>query len=126
MVGKLITVAEAEEQFAPRLTGHAAPTRSDSRLAQDARSEPGAPDRSHRDELGRRWGGDSFGTAFDQALEQRALREAAEAYATRHGEPGSPAYRAAWLRFRQRIRTLDDLRAAREARRRRAKLDRAQ
>jgi hypothetical protein len=27
---------------------------------------------------------------------------AARVFASRHGEPGSPAYRAAWLRFRQR------------------------
>jgi predicted RNA polymerase sigma factor len=48
-------------------------------------------------------------TAFDQALEERALREAAEDYALKRGKSGSPDYDAAWLRFRHRIRTLDDL-----------------
>jgi len=48
-------------------------------------------------------------TAFDQALENQALGEAAEDYALHHGNPGSPEYRAAWLRFRQRVRTVDDL-----------------
>jgi hypothetical protein len=48
-------------------------------------------------------------TAFDQALEERALREAAEDYALKRGKPGSPDYDAARLRFRRRIRTLGDL-----------------
>ena len=41
------------------------------------------------------------------------LRQAAEAYASRHGEAGSATYRAAWLRFSQRIRSIDDLRRIR-------------
>jgi anti-sigma B factor antagonist len=48
-------------------------------------------------------------SAFDRALEERALRDAAARYALRSGEPGSPGYRAAWLRFRANIQTLDDL-----------------
>jgi len=48
-------------------------------------------------------------TAIDQALEYQALREAAEDYTRTPGNPGSPEYRAAWVRFRYRIRTLDDL-----------------
>jgi anti-anti-sigma factor len=38
---------------------------------------------------------------FDRSLETRSLIAAAREFASRHGEPGSPAYRAAWLRFRQ-------------------------
>ena len=49
-------------------------------------------------------------TAFDQALENQALREAADDYAQEHGNPSSPEYRAAWLRFRRGVRTVDDLR----------------
>jgi hypothetical protein len=49
-------------------------------------------------------------TPFDRALELHVLREAGEEYASRHGEPGSAAYRAAWLRFRQRVETAGDLR----------------
>jgi hypothetical protein len=48
-------------------------------------------------------------TAFDRALELHELRLAAEAYASRHGEMGSAGYRAAWLRFRQRIQSIHDL-----------------
>jgi hypothetical protein len=58
-------------------------------------------------------------TPFDDALEQRDLREAADAYASQYGESGSGAYREAWLRFRRRIRTLEDLRQMRAATRRR-------
>lgn len=50
-----------------------------------------------------------MGTAFDQALVNHALGEAADHYARQRGSPGSPEYRAAWIRFRSRIRTLDDL-----------------
>jgi hypothetical protein len=46
---------------------------------------------------------------FDRALAQQALRVAADTYAVRFGTPRSAAYRAAWLKFRQRIRTLEDL-----------------
>lgn len=48
-------------------------------------------------------------TAFDQALENQALLEAAENYARQLGRRGSPEYRAAWLLFRGRIRTVGDL-----------------
>jgi hypothetical protein len=48
-------------------------------------------------------------SAFDQALSFRMLREAADDYASRHGRHGSAEYRAAWLRFRQRVKSLDDL-----------------
>ena len=47
-------------------------------------------------------------TPFDRALEDQALRDAAEAYALRRGEPGTSEYRAAWLRFRRRFDALDD------------------
>lgn len=50
-----------------------------------------------------------MGTAFDQALENHALLEAAEHYALQRGGPRSPEYRAAWIRFRSQIRTIDDL-----------------
>jgi len=60
----------------------------------------------------------SLSTPFDIALEQRELQEAVDTYASRYGEPGSPAYREAWARFRQQIRTDGDLRQARDARRR--------
>lgn len=49
------------------------------------------------------------GTPFDRALELRELRRAAEAYASRHGEVGSAGYRAAWLKFRQRIQSIHEL-----------------
>jgi hypothetical protein len=65
-----------------------------------------------------RSGARPLSTPFDEALEQRELREAAQAYASRYGELGTPAYREAWFRFRERIRTSDDLRRARDARRR--------
>ena len=48
-------------------------------------------------------------TPFDKSLEARALREAAETYALGRGDSGSPEYRAAWLRFRQRIKTIEHL-----------------
>jgi hypothetical protein len=48
-------------------------------------------------------------TAFDQALRNQALLEAAENYALERANHDSPEYRAAWLRFRRQIRTLDDL-----------------
>ena len=48
-------------------------------------------------------------TAFDQALEERTLREAAEDYALKRGKPGSRNYDAARSRFRRRIRTMGDL-----------------
>jgi hypothetical protein len=48
-------------------------------------------------------------TVFDRALELLELRRAAEAYASRHGDIGSVGYRAAWLRFRQRVQSIDDL-----------------
>lgn len=59
--------------------------------------------------------------AFDQALELTDVLVAAERYALRRGEPGSAAYFVAWLRFRRRVRTGEDLRrlrAAAEARQR--------
>ena len=49
-------------------------------------------------------------TPFDRALELRALREAAEVYAGQRGKPGSASYRSAWLTFRRRIRSMEDLR----------------
>lgn len=55
-------------------------------------------------------------TPFDRALETRELTAAADAYALRHGQPGSLAYRAAWMRFRHRINTIDDLRRWRSGR----------
>jgi hypothetical protein len=59
-------------------------------------------------------------TPFDRALELRALREAAEAYAGQRGKPGSATYRRAWLTFRRRIRSMEDLRQWRAAAVRRA------
>jgi hypothetical protein len=53
-------------------------------------------------------------TAFDEAWEQVALSEEAELYELRWGEPGTVAYRAGWLRFRQRIKAGADLRCSRE------------
>jgi hypothetical protein len=40
-------------------------------------------------------------TPFDRALESRRRSIAAEEFARQHGEPGSPEYRAAWLRARR-------------------------
>jgi hypothetical protein len=57
--------------------------------------------------------------AFDRSLELRELRRAAEDFAARHGEPGSAAYRAAWLKFRQQIRSIEDLERLRAKIRRR-------
>lgn len=48
-------------------------------------------------------------TPFDQAIRLQELRLAREAYASHHGEPASAAYCAAWLRFHERINTIDDL-----------------
>jgi anti-anti-sigma factor len=48
-----------------------------------------------------RQAGPGMSSPFDRALETRVLMAAAREFASRHGEPGSPAYRAAWLRFRQ-------------------------
>lgn len=50
-----------------------------------------------------------MGTPFDRALELRELRRAAEAYASRHGKVGSAGYRTAWLKFRRRIQSIDEL-----------------
>lgn len=47
--------------------------------------------------------------AFDRALELHELRQARDTYAWRYGEPGSVAHRAAWLRFHQRIKTIEEL-----------------
>ena len=60
-------------------------------------------------------------TAFDIALEQDELLRATEDYALRHGAVYSTEYRKAWLRFRQRIRTPEDLAALRLAQHRRAR-----
>jgi GAF domain-containing protein len=49
-------------------------------------------------------------TPFDRSLEMGRLTVAAEEYAEGHGEPGSSAYLAAWLRFRRQVRTAEDLR----------------
>lgn len=48
------------------------------------------------------------GNPFDRALEALQHSRTAEAYALQHGEPGTSEYRAAWLRFRQEVRTSDD------------------
>jgi GAF domain-containing protein len=60
----------------------------------------------------------SSGTSspFDRSLETRALIAAAEEYALRRGPRQTPAYRAAWLEFRHRIRTIEDLGRWRHAR----------
>jgi len=50
---------------------------------------------------------------FDDALEHRELARAAEVYASTRGGPGSPEYRAAWLQFRRKVKTIEDLRSAR-------------
>jgi hypothetical protein len=52
---------------------------------------------------------------FDRSLEIRALSAAAEEYALRHGKRGTARYRAAWFEFRQRVKTIEDLRRARQA-----------
>lgn len=57
-------------------------------------------------------------TAFDNALELNELAREAKAYASRHGEPGSADYRAAWLRFRQKVQSVDDLQRLRAPSRR--------
>jgi hypothetical protein len=54
-------------------------------------------------------------TPFDIALENHELDLAREIYALKHGAPRTSAYLVAWLRFSQRIRTVDDLNAARLA-----------
>lgn len=56
------------------------------------------------------YSGTAHRTPFDRALELRALREAAELYAGQRGKPGSASYRSAWLTFRRRIRSMEDLR----------------
>ena len=85
--------------------------------------EKAAPGRRHRVELGDQPHATEEGlvmaasrktptpasTVFDRALELQELRRAAEAYASRHGDVGSVRYRAAWLRFRQRVQSIDDL-----------------
>ena len=55
---------------------------------------------------------------FDRSLETRILSDAAEEYGLRHGQPGTAAYRAAWLEFRRRFRTLEDLRRSQKERKR--------
>jgi hypothetical protein len=49
-------------------------------------------------------------TPFDTALANTDLRAAAIDYARRAAAPGTPEYHAAWLKFRQNIRTTEDLR----------------
>ena len=51
----------------------------------------------------------------EDALGLSELRSAAAAYAIGHGPRGSVEYRAAWLLFRERIRTAEDLRRWRGA-----------
>lgn len=58
-------------------------------------------------------------TPFDEALSRRELDRRAREYALRHGKPGCAAYRTAWMRFRQKFKTLDDLERWRAARARR-------
>jgi hypothetical protein len=48
-------------------------------------------------------------TAFDSAIETMRLRQAADEYASRYGDPGSFEYRAAWIRFRTRVQNWEDL-----------------
>jgi hypothetical protein len=62
------------------------------------------------------------GTPFDDALVEGSPQQAAEAYASRFGAPGSATYGAAWRSFGQRVQTDDDLRLARLAARTRAAL----
>jgi hypothetical protein len=54
-------------------------------------------------------------TPFDIALENHELDLAREIYALKHGAPRTSAYLVAWLHFSRRIRTVDDLKAARLA-----------
>jgi hypothetical protein len=54
-------------------------------------------------------------TPFDIALENHELNLAREIYALKHGAPRTSAYLVAWLHFSHRIRTVDDLQAARLA-----------
>lgn len=54
-----------------------------------------------------------MGSPFDRALEQREFERAAVAYASARGAPGTPEYRAAWLYFRRRVQTGENLRRAR-------------
>lgn len=49
-------------------------------------------------------------TPFDRSLEARELMAAADEYASRQGEVGSPGYRAAWLEFRQRLSVTEGIR----------------
>jgi hypothetical protein len=58
-------------------------------------------------------------SAFDRALSLHVLHNAAIDYAARRGQPGSAAYRAAWMTFRTHIQSIDDLERmrARSARR---------
>jgi GAF domain-containing protein len=51
---------------------------------------------------------------FDRSLEAHELGVAARGYAQRHGKPGTVEYREAWLEFRARVRTTEDLRRLRE------------
>ena len=51
--------------------------------------------------------------AFDLALGNKFLYSARERYALEHGDFGTREYRSAWLAFSRKVRTLDDLRAAR-------------
>jgi GAF domain-containing protein len=50
-----------------------------------------------------------MGSPFDRSLEEHALGVAAEAYARRFGDLRSEGYRTAWLEFRRRVRTIEDL-----------------
>lgn len=54
-------------------------------------------------------------TPFDRAIELHELHEAQDTYAWGHGEPGSPAYRAAWFRFQQHVKTIEDLQRLRRS-----------
>jgi hypothetical protein len=60
--------------------------------------------------------GRSLPNPFDRALELHELDLAGEEYASRHGKPGSTAYRAARLRFRERVTSVQDLRRIRARR----------
>lgn len=55
----------------------------------------------------------SASTAFDLALANEALYVARERYALQRGAYGTPGYRSAWVLFNQKVRTLEDLKAAR-------------
>ena len=60
--------------------------------------------------------------AFDLALANELLYSARELYALEHGDFGTREYRSAWLAFSRKIRTVDDLSAARaKAARRRSR-----